>query len=187
MSPSNPQIIQELVAPAVMIPASALLLLSSTARMNVVLSRIRTFHREQLEVWCAEPEPASRAAAVRSTRLAGLEHQIDGLLRRAALLRATMLMLFLAIGCNLLSMIFLGLRYLEAAPGGLYELAVGAFLLGVLLLFAALVTSVLEVAAILQTLRYEHDRTRELVHSEVGGRSIPGAVAPVDLGEGTGL
>jgi hypothetical protein len=184
MQPETTQVIQEVVAPAVMIPASALLLLSSTARMNVVLARIRTFHREQLDVWCQDPAEGSRHAAVRETRLEGLEHQVDRLLRRARLLRMTMLLLFGAITCNLPSVLALAAHYVLTDPQVVYRLSVYLFLVGIALILVAMVTSVLEVGRILETLRYEHRRVARLMSNPPDG-SRPSAMT--GDGESMGL
>ena len=44
-------IIQQIIAPATMVPACGLLILSSTVRMNTALGRVRAFHTERLDVW----------------------------------------------------------------------------------------------------------------------------------------
>jgi hypothetical protein len=188
MAIESTQVIQQLVAPAVMIPAAALLLLSSTARMNVILARIRAFHREQLDVWCQEPHTGSKQAAVRETRLEGLDHQIHRLLRRAWLLRATMLVLFCAIACFLSAMLCLGARYVVADPDPLYHASVYLIIAGIGLMLAAMVTSIMEVGAILETLRYEHRRVVGLLSTEPPG--VPQLAFDErtgDRGEGSGL
>ena len=168
----DPQVIQQIVAPAVMIPACGLLLLSSTARMNTVLARIRAFHRERLDVWREETSEGTRHHQVRTLRLEGLEHQTHRLLHRAALLRVTMILLFVAIACNLLSVIGLALRFVTDIPG-LYEGAVGVFVVGIVLMLGAMGTSVLEVGRILETIRYEHGRVERLCDDDAGRSGTP--------------
>ncbi len=172
MQAMDPQVIQQIVAPAVMIPACGLLLLSSTARMNTVLARIRAFHRERLDVWREETSEGTRHHQVRALRLEGLEHQTHRLLHRAALLRVTMIVLFLAIACNLLSVIGLALRFVVETPG-LYEGAVGVFVVGIVLMLAAMVSSVVEVGRILETVRYEHGRVERLCDDGAGRSGSP--------------
>jgi len=195
MAASDPGVIQQLVAPAVMIPACGLLLLSSTARMNTVLARIRAFHRERLDVWRSDADEGTRDDWVRTLRLEGLQRQTDRMLVRSALLRATMLQLFCAVTCNLLTMIGLGLRLVFGSePIGIYVASVWVFIAGVVCMIGAMVTSVLEVARILETVRYEHDRVEQLCggdppppdsldSSVSSGRAHPGA----GMGEGMGL
>ncbi|MEM1329587.1 MAG: DUF2721 domain-containing protein [Planctomycetota bacterium] len=181
---AEPGVIQQLVAPAVMVPACGLLLLSSTARMNTVLARIRAFHREQLDIWCQDPEEASRSARVRDLRLNGLERQTERLLLRARLLRLTMLQLFAAILCNLLAVFGLAIDYtLESSPLPAHTISVVVFLIGIAGMVGAMVTSVLEVRRITETVEYEHSRVERLIAGPPNGfePSRP------EQGEGIGL
>ncbi|MEO1008296.1 MAG: DUF2721 domain-containing protein [Planctomycetota bacterium] len=179
-------IIQDLVAPAILIPACGLLLLSSTARMNTVLARIRAFHRERLDVWRDDPAPGSRDEGVRNLRLEGLERQTTRLIARAALLRATMIQLFAAIICNLLSVFGLAAPYVVGESAVLLYASVIVFLLGIAAMLGAMATSVLEVARILETVHYEHDRVESLCGTPPP--DDPGPVHPLPgMGEGMGL
>jgi len=180
----DPNVIQEIVAPAVMIPACGLLLLSTSARMNTVLARIRAFHVERLNVWQSDAQPGTRNDAVRSLRLEGLEHQTHRLILRARILRVTMLLLFTAIACNLLSVIGLALRFVIDEPGWIYLAAVGVFILGITLMLAAMITSIAEVRRIVETVSYEHERVERLC--DMPGKTIAGG-APMDLPAGPGM
>jgi len=188
---TSAMLIQQMIPPATMIPACGLLLLSSTARMNTLLARTRTFHSERLVAWREDAEPGSRAGRVRALRLEGLEHQTHRLIGRAALLRVTMLLLFAAIACNLLAMIAIAGRLL-ASPEHLWleTAGGGVFLLGVVCMLVAMVTSAVEVLRIIETVRYEHDRVDRLCREDptTGGH---GTARAGDLGtsdgEGMGL
>lgn len=178
-------VIQQLVAPAVMIPACGLLLLSSTARLNTVLARIRIFHKERLDVWCQDPDEASRSGRVRTLRLDGLEAQTHKLLGRARLLRITMLQLFGAITCNLLSVFGLALDYAVGESSlPFYTASVFVFLFGIGGMLGAMVTSVLEVRQITETVEFEHDRVEKLIAEDA-----PQGVTSMSAhsGEGSGL
>lgn len=188
MVTDDPGVIQQLVAPAAMIPACGLLLLSSTARMNTVLARIRAFHSERLDVWRTEHDAGSRHDRVRTLRLEGLQRQTDRLLIRAWLLRATMIQLFAGVTCNLLAMIGLAMRFVAGdEPAGLYTASVWVFVVGIVCMLGAMVTSVLEVARILETVVFEHERVEDLCSADPpesdSGPVHPGRV----MGEGTGL
>jgi len=187
MQINDTDVFQQIVAPAVLIPACGFLLMSSTARMNTVLARVRAFHAERLDVWLSSPEPGSPAEAVRNLRLEGLEYQSHRLLTRAALLRATMALLLLAIGCNLISALGLvAVFFVGELPSALSVVPSVSFGLGILLMFAATVTSLLEVAKILETVRYEHERVERLCETgPAGGTETVGPDARA--GEGTGL
>lgn len=183
----DPSIIQQILAPAAMVPACGLLLLSSTARMNTVLGRIRTFHAERLDVWRSDAQAGTRADSVRALRLEGLEHQTHKLLSRAALLRLTMLQLFGAVSCNLLSVIGLAMLYLLEEPPLIYNAAVLIFILGVLLILGAMVTSVLEVQRILETVQYEHRRVEGLCAQSSVPATLDTAPRTRESPKGTGL
>ena len=186
---SDTDTFQQIVAPAVLIPACGLLLMSSTARLNTVLARIRSFHAERLEIWQRVPQPGTPAAAVRALRLEGLEFQAHRLLRRAALLRLSMIQLYLAIGSNLVSA--LGLLVLFVAPereqaSPLAALPGVAFAIGILLLLGATLTGLLEVTKILETVRYEHERVERLCNTEPCAESRKIGPDP-RRGEGMGI
>lgn len=186
MTESDASIIQQIIAPATMIPACGLLLLSSTARMNTVLARIRAFHAERLSVWKSETVPGTRDDAVRELRLEGLEMQTRRLLRRAGLLRVTMLLLFAAVACNLLSLTGLALAMvLHEGREAALSVAGVLFIIGVLVMLGAMVSSFLEVFRITETVRYEHGRVRALCHADPPGDAGPG-LSPAS-GEGFGL
>ena len=180
----DPGTIQQLVAPAVMVPACGLLLLSSTARLNTVLARIRAFHNARLDVWREDADPATRAGKVRALRLDGLNLQTRRLLERAALLRATMILLFASLTCDLIAMLLLGARVVAPEGRLFYDASVGVFMLGVVVLLAAMGTSAVEVWRILETVRYEHGRVNALCDEEP---TAGGARLDSDMGEGTAL
>ncbi len=186
MATTDPNVIQQLVAPAVMISASGLLLLSSSARMNTVLARIRVFHAERLALWRGTPEAGSRPDRVRTLQLEDLHRQTRRLLHRAGLLRATMLQLFGAVGCHLVSIVALAGGVLAGDAAWLGHLAVWVFLVGIGLTLTAMATSAAEVLAILEAVRYEHRRVDELCRSEVTEGAAEVTPDP-RTGEGTGL
>ncbi len=174
MATIPPTIISEIIAPAAMIPACGLLLLSSTARMNTVLGRLRAFHHERLDIWALETEAGSRRDAVRSLRLEGLEHQTHRLLRRASLLRITMLLLFVAIACNLIAMLGLGARFvIDSSSATLHMLSAIIFVAGIVVMVGSMLTSFLEVFFITETVRYEHERVEAICASECEKHKSP--------------
>jgi len=189
MSPDAPSIIQQIIAPATLIPACGLLLLSSTSRMNTLLARIRAFHAERLDVWQRDAKPATRDHAVRALRLEGLEHQTNRLLRRVRLLRANMLLLVVAIACNLLSVIGLALHNaLGERMLTIYAASAGVFILGIVVMLAAMLASFFEILPIAETVRYEHDRVEALcAQPPPSDANAPPPPLTPDADEGAGL
>lgn len=162
----SPGVIEQLVAPAVMIPACGLLLLSTTARLNTVLGRIRAFHHEQLEVWRLEVDAGSRSARVRDLRLEGLGAQTERLLKRVKLMRITMLLLFFAISCNLLASLGLAGELILEGQDGLRVGAITVFICGLLAMLIAMATSAREVWMAMGSVRYEHERVERLTRED---------------------
>jgi hypothetical protein len=186
---SDTDIFQQIVAPAVLIPACGLLLMSNTARLNTILARIRSFHAERLEIWQHTPEAGTPAASVRTLRLEGLEFQSHRLLRRAALLRLTMIQLLLAIASNLISALGLVAIFISAEmqPTPVVGAIPGVmFAFGILLLLGATTTGLIEVSMVLETVRYEHERVERLCATTPCGDA--GQIGPDPrTGEGTGI
>ncbi len=185
MTIAETAIIQQIIAPATMIPACGLLILSSSARMNMVLTRIRAFHTERINIWKLEPEPNSREHTVRNIRLQGLDNQAHRLLRRARFIRLTMLLLFTAVACNLLAVIGLATRFVVDDAGSVIpNIAMGIFMVGIFLMVIAMITSFIEVAYVTEAVTYEHKRIEALC-SECSPDEIEGSPSPNV--EGTGF
>jgi len=175
--------IADVIAPAAILPACALLLVSTTSRMNTLLARIRAFHHERLDVWNMDAPAGSPGERIRELRLHGLEHQTNRLLLRADLLRLTLLFLFLATGSLVVSVA--GLTVNSGLGSGAFPLravSLGFFIAGLALMFLAMVTSVIEVVTILETARYEHRRIERLIDEEP---PASGAQAPPPLHDTT--
>lgn len=188
MALTDADVIRQIIAPATMIPACGLLLLSTTARMNTVLARIRAFHHERLDVWRLDAKPGSRDQQVRDLRLEGLEHQTHRLLSRAWLLRCTMLLLFVAVGCNLLAALGLAARLVVGEAAQWLETAPEVvFIVGIVLMGGAMVSSFLEVLRILETVWYEHRRVEQLCATTPDDEGASAEIRPPEAIEGTGL
>lgn len=94
-------LIQAMVAPAVMISACGLLLLSLTNKLGRVIDRIRDLNTE-------DRNSASREDSVR--RLS-IRNQIDQLVQRAVLLRSSCGVLFLGVTFFVATSLCIGLSY----------------------------------------------------------------------------
>ena len=159
MPDTDASIIQQILAPVVVISACALLCLSTSARLTAILSRIRGFHQERIEAFQIEPGKDERADRVRAMRLEGLEEQTHRLIRRAALIRNALLLLFFAIICMLISSLVLGL---STIVDGVQPAAIVMFVVGVISMLIAMILSLAEIGAALKTVRYEHSRVASL-------------------------
>lgn len=159
MATLDASVIRELVAPVVMISACGLLCLSTNARMQAVIGRLRAMHNERVKSWVDDPGEHDRAKRARDMRLEGIASQTTHMLRRLRAMRNTLILLFTAILMMLISSAGIGLSSL--IPGGA-AVAIGAFVLGGLAMSAAMAVSIYEVGIGLRALRYEHDRVLAL-------------------------
>jgi len=81
------EIIQPILAPAVMFSAGGLLCLAQFARFNAIIGQIRAFDRERLATLreMADADPGHRELL--DQRCVGLEAQSDGVLAHAVIIR----------------------------------------------------------------------------------------------------
>lgn len=134
------------VGPIIVISACGLLCLAFYNRLAAMVARLRAFHREHLH----EQELLARLrrdggddiAAVRRQEVLGmLSTQIAQIVRRARLIRAALACLLLTVG--LLSLCSLAVGLSTIAPWMAY-VAVPLFVLGVLLVVAAVTFALIE-------------------------------------------
>jgi hypothetical protein len=94
-------LIQAMVAPAVMISACGLLLLSLTNKLGRIIDRIRDLNTEDRTVGAKED----------SVRGLSVRNQIDQLVQRAILLRRSCGLLFLGVAFFVVTSLCIGLSY----------------------------------------------------------------------------
>lgn len=147
------QAIQAILAPAIMVSASGLLLLGLLNRYSVIMSRIRALNEERRRLLRATAPPES-ATAADVTRLASVLRQLPNLLGRVRLLRNAVLCQVAAVGCFVLTSLLLGLRVTGPEwVAVLHPLPV--FLLGMAVLFAGVVFEGSDVLRAYRTIRLE--------------------------------
>ena len=133
------QEIQLILAPAVMISSSALLLLGFQNKFSSLASRFRVLNHEKRGL---NQNPHRDEAE--TERLRNLESQITHLVRRASHVKNVVLLSYAPIVCFVLTSvtIFLGV-YTDYR---LFPLIIGFFLIGFLLILVAALTEMVEVA-----------------------------------------
>jgi hypothetical protein len=138
-------IIQAGVAPIIVISACGLLSLAFYNRLSAVVGRLRSFHREQLQVLEARTKCLAEddeLGLVRCQELLGmLRVQIAYVTSRARLLRAAVACLLLSVAVMAGCSIAIGIATLE--PRFVYA-AVSLFVLGLLLLISATIFALRE-------------------------------------------
>ena len=159
----NVQIIQALLAPVVMISACGLLCLALYNRMASIVTRIRQFHHERLEIFTDLSSHSGSDRETLNQRFEGLEHQAHHMLQRGRMLRYSLMCMVSCILsmtlCSLLIGISLSVKHV-------YTFAVTMFVLGLLLMSAGVVLALLELRISLRQVEYEHDRIAALTLSE---------------------
>jgi hypothetical protein len=154
------------VAPIIVISACGLLCLAFYNRMAAVVTRLRAFQRERLEAeeelvrQRNSPQPDS-IAVVRSQELLGaLRVQSDHVIRRARMIRFTLLFLLLTIVCLSLCSMMVGLSAVWAV---LLYAAVPLFILGLLLLIVGVVFAMVELKYALDPVALETQFVTEMM------------------------
>ena len=156
------QLIAQLVAPVVMISACGLIFMALNARLLSILNRLRSFHRERMDIYLKLAETSGLGLNAYKSRFEALEKQTDLLLIRAALTRNALIAIATAVLCNLLCSLSLGLT---VPFPGIAPVAITFFILGVLSLIVAVSLAIYELKNCLQLARFEHEATDSLEHT----------------------
>lgn len=178
--PIGAGVIQELVAPAVMISACGLLCLSTNARMMSVIGRLRGLYHDQVAAFVDEPGENPRKKAARQARLEGVAWQSRHVLARLQKMRWTMMLLF---GATLAMLVCSACIGLNRVIPGFDVAAVASFALGGLLMAAAMVVSIVEMNVGLRALEDEHQRINALADGpalSAHSSAVPDTPRPVD-------
>jgi Protein of unknown function (DUF2721) len=157
------EIIHTLVAPVVMISAQGLICLALYNRLAAVVGRLRVFSRENFDAQTRlddlSPEQQEGALARRlRARMAALNGQYSGVLRRARLLRKALILLQTAVLAMLICTMVLGL---SLALPGVEGWSLVPFFAGVLATAGAIVLSIRELAVALDPVRAERAALRK--------------------------
>ncbi len=157
------EVIQPILAPAVMLSAGGLLCLAQFARYTAVIALVRTFNHERVSVLqeadLAEPERRD----LLFQRAEGLEHQAGRVMAHALTVKNALTFLVGGILLMVLCSLTVGAS-LVFAPLGVA--AVALFLLGLLATFAGLCLVLSELRVSLEVIRFEHDNLIRLRRGE---------------------
>lgn len=172
-------LLQIVLAPVVLISACGLLCLALYNRFSNIISRARAFHREMFDCQTQLTKlgnPESDLAAQLTDRIAILSGQTAQILARAAKIRAALFCLLLTIVCMLACSLLLAapVPLVDPAqiangsafntPGTLHTivmLAGAVFVVGIVLMIAAMIFAVLELRTALDPVAIEHEEITE--------------------------
>jgi hypothetical protein len=133
------QIIQLILAPAVMINACGLLLLATSSKYSNVLNRIRLLNEEKRKLF----KKAGDKNFEETLRLESLSRQIGHLMHRAELVRNSVMCYTGAIGLFIVTSLLIGFSFLIHGFQSDSAITV-AFLLGMVVVFVGVVYSFLD-------------------------------------------
>ena len=158
------QVIQQLVAPAVMISACGLLCLAQYARFAAIVARLHQFHHERFEVYVKMTKSQGPEKQLLEARSEGINEQADHILERAQKTRHVLICLTGCILFMIVSSLAIGLSLMIET---FQSLVVGFFILGVLSMAVAMIVALAELRSSLKEVQYEHERIKRLGSSDL--------------------
>lgn len=145
--------IQLIIAPVLMLNATALIVNGLLSRFKSIGNRLRHLTKEQLDL-LAPTDGANQTAEYRHHRIAIIEHQLPGLLRRHGWMHNAVLAAYGSILLYVASMVIIAGAALSDSNEASYA-ALVVFICGTLVLLVGVVYSVLEVRSSQQAAEYE--------------------------------
>ncbi|MBI3578069.1 MAG: DUF2721 domain-containing protein [Ignavibacteriales bacterium] len=133
------QVIQLILAPAVMINACGLLLLSTSNKYSLVLNRIRLLNDEKRKLF----RKAGEKNFEENLRLESLTKQLGQLMIRAKLMRDAVLCYTGGVGLFVVTSLLIGLQFFNAVLHFQF-LILGIFLLGMISMFLGAILAFLD-------------------------------------------
>ena len=163
------EVIQPILAPAVMFSAGGLLCLAQFARFNAIIGQIRTFDRERLATLKEAENAQVQQRELLLQRATGLEVQSDQVLAHAVVVRNALRFLVGGIMLMVLCSLSVGasLIFEPFAVG-----AIGLLVLGLISTFIGLCLVFTELRVSLKPLEFEHENLKRLGRGE--GLLAPG-------------
>ncbi len=151
-------LIQPLLAPAVLVSASGLLVMALNARVMTAKGRIRQFHNERLKL-CQTVTDQGAPTPTQLIRDEGLKVQSHHLLCRLRLIRSALMSYVICVSLLLTSSLLIGLSAWQASFG---HAAIIVFILGVLSMLTGSIIFLAELRISLHEVSYEHQRIMAL-------------------------
>lgn len=130
------QAIQAILAPAVMVSASALFLLGLNARYVAIITRIRLLNDEKRKLHC-DLDAHDELSRAECDRLLSVEYQLDVLQQTAWYLRNSILCQVLAAFLFVLTSCFIGLYFITSVVMA-EAVSIYLFMAGILLLLSGI-------------------------------------------------
>jgi pilus assembly protein TadC len=146
------QAIQLMLAPAVMISACGLLLLSISNKFSSVVNRVRLLNEEKRRLFSKASEPSF--GPQETQRLESIARQLDRLLRRAWMVRNSLLCYSVAVALFVLTSLLIGFDYF-ALGTQLKSVIIATFMAGLVIFFCGVIFAALETLKGYEIVKYD--------------------------------
>lgn len=151
------EIIQSMLAPGIMISACGLLLLGMNNKYSLVISRIRILDDEKRRLMAKKRD--QQLSDIEDSRLKNIGVQLPKLAYRIKLVRNAVIFYSLAVGFFIISCLFIGFNIINP-QFNISQLAIIAFLLGMLSVLTGIGYACREVMKGYQIVMIEMDASR---------------------------
>jgi len=135
------QVIQLMLAPAVMIDACGLLLLGISNKFSTVVNRVRLLNEEKRKLFAKAAERDFNT--LHNQRLESIARQLDRLLGRALMVRNSLLCYTIAVALFVLTSLFIGFNYFVPVFQ-MKSVIIGSFLAGLVIFFLGVIFAALD-------------------------------------------
>jgi hypothetical protein len=146
------QAIQLMLAPAVMINGCGLLLLSISNKFSSVVNRVRLLNEERRRLFSRASEP--NFGSQENQRLESIARQLDRLLRRAKMVRNSLLCYSIAVALFVLTSLLIGFDYFIAVLQ-LKQVIIASFMAGLLIFFCGVIFAALDTLKGYEIVKYD--------------------------------
>ena len=146
------QAIQLMLAPAVMINGCGLLLLSISNKFSSVVNRVRLLNEERRKLFARASE--QNFGAQENQRLESIARQLDRLLRRAWMVRNSLLCYSIAVALFVLTSLLIGFDYFLIAIG-LKSVIIASFMAGLVIFFCGVIFAALDTLKGYEIVKYD--------------------------------
>ncbi len=153
------EIIQPILAPAVMISAGALMCIAQFARFTAVFAQLRSLHRERITIDQKLSHAESDGREQLLQRAKGLEHQSDQMLVHVTTVKNALRFLVWGILLMMLCSLTVGASLIFSI---LSFVAVGFFILGLIAMSVGLYLVLTELRVSLEAIEFEQENIKRL-------------------------
>ena len=146
------QAIQLMLAPAVMINGCGLLLLSISNKFSSVVNRVRLLNEEKRKLFARASEP--NFGAQENQRLESIARQLDRLLRRAWMVRNSLMCYSIAVALFVLTSLLIGFDYFVLVFQ-LKSVIIASFMAGLVIFFCGVIFAAFDTLKGYEIVKYD--------------------------------